>query len=103
MVDLLALTVLITLFIIIVFYCEWVIRRTASRNNVHFYVARDHDYSLNLYLGKPKRSCYYFLSCRSGLHLGEATHFQRFGLNYNDFKDLKWEDEPVEVFINIEE
>ena len=73
------------------------------KNNVHFYVARDHDYSLNLYLGKPKRACYYFLSCTNGAHLGEATHFQRFGLNYNDFKDLKWEDEPVEVVLNLED
>lgn len=73
------------------------------KNNVHFYVARDHDYSLNLYLGKPKRACYYFLSCTNGSHLGEATHFQRFGLNYNDFKDLKWENEPVEVFLNLDD
>ena len=26
-----------------------------------------------------------------------------FGLNPDDFKDLKWEDEPVEVFVNMED
>lgn len=99
--DLLILIGLYILFIIIVFYCEYVIRRTTLRNKVHFYVARDKDNSLNLYLGKPKRVCYYFLSCTNGSHLAKVTHFQRFGLNYKDFKDLKWEDEPIEVFINI--
>ena len=28
---------------------------------------------------------------------------KNFGLNPDDFKDLKWEDEPVEVFVNMEE
>lgn len=101
--NLLVLIGFIILFIIIVFYCEWLIRRTESRNKVHFYVVRNKDYSLNLYLGKPKRACYYFLSYKNSSYLGDATHFQRFGLNYKDFKDLKWEDEPVEVFVNMEE
>ena len=78
-------------------------KMTEPTNKVHFYVARDKNYNLNLYLGKPKRACYYFLSCTNGSHLGDEMHFHRFGLNYKDFKDLKWEDEPVEVFINMEE
>ena len=28
--------------------------------------------------------------------------FQEFGLNENDFDNLKWEDRSIEVFINIE-
>ena len=30
-------------------------------------------------------------------------NFKNFGLNENDYKDLKWEDEPLEVFINMED
>ena len=29
--------------------------------------------------------------------------FSNFGLNQDDYANLKWEDEPVEVFINIED
>lgn len=90
------------LFTLIVFFIGAITKDKKPKNKVHFYVARDKDYSLNLYLGKPKRACYYFLSCTNGSHLAEVTHFQRFGLNYKDFKDLKWEDEPIEVFLNIE-
>ena len=31
------------------------------------------------------------------------NYFENFGLNENDYKYLKWEDEPVEVFVNMEE
>ena len=41
-------------------------------------------------------SCEYCI-CLAG------TEFNRFGLNENDYKDLKWEDEPVEVFLNMED
>ena len=44
--NLLALIWLIILFVVIVFYCERMIRRTAPKNTapknkVHFYIARD--------------------------------------------------------------
>lgn len=28
---------------------------------------------------------------------------KKFGIKTDDFKDLKWEDEPVEVFVNMED
>lgn len=68
-------------------------------NNVHFYVARDKDGRLFLYLGKPLRGNIGFYSnfnCYS-------NSFKLFGLNENDYDNLKWEDEPVEVFINMED
>lgn len=92
----------IVVFIIVLYYERKIRKLSANpKNNVHFYVARDKNYNLNLYLGKPKRSYYFFLSCTNGTHLCDITYFQRFGLNYKDFKDLKWEDEPVEVFLNL--
>ena len=73
-------------------------------NNVHFYVARDKDGELWLYIGKPFRGYALFhgdvdkqVICVTRLKP------KRLGLNPNDFKDLKWEDEPVEVFINMKD
>lgn len=69
-------------------------------NKVHFYVARDKDGKLWLYIGEPIRSDNGFVSA---LNI-DLTHrnFLIFGLNKNDFDSLKWEDEPVEVFLNLE-
>lgn len=70
-------------------------------NKVHFYVARDKDGSLWLYIGKPIRSESVFAS---ELNIGFTKYnFHILGLNENDYANLKWEDEPVEVFLNLED
>ena len=74
-----------------------------SRNNVHFYVARDKDGGLYLYLGKPVRITEQFIPCNDGTTLEGAKGFINYGLNENDYDNLKWEDEPVEVFVNMED
>ena len=80
--------------------------KNESRNKVHFYVARDKSDSLYLYLGKPERLSSCFVSsggtCCGPLMIGDL-HFKDFGINLDDFKDLKWEDEPVEVFLSLED
>ena len=103
--NLLILIGLIILFIIIVFYCEWMIRRTVSRNNVHFYIARDPDGSLWLYVGKPfrKRDGFSTRIPDCWTRLSNKSTFKYFGLNQHDFNNLKWEDEPIEVFINMKD
>ena len=71
------------------------------KNNVHFYVARDKNGRLFLYLSKPFRRGDEFFSNEHGnimLH-----DLKNFGLNPDDFKYLKWEDEPVEVFLNLDD
>ena len=73
------------------------------KNNVHFYVARDESGCLYLYLGKPKRVDLSFIPCKDGYCFVDIRNFRKYGLNPYDFKDLKWEDEPVEVFINMED
>ena len=74
-------------------------------NRVHFYVARDKDGTLFLYIGKPYRTDTQF--CGSTMDesviLLTGHHFESYGLNENDYKELKWEDDPVEVFINVED
>ena len=76
-----------------------------EKNKVHFYVARDKDGKLWLYLGKPERRSYSFLNSNGaiGSFMANEYHFIDFGLSPDDFKDLEWEDEPVEVFLNMED
>ena len=71
-------------------------------NKVHFYVARDMDGKLFLYIGKPVRKSDEFLPGNDGKLVVPSRKFSQCGLNKNDYADLKWEDEPVEVFINME-
>ena len=89
---------------VIVFYYERKIRRTEPRNRVHFYVAREKNGTLWLYIGKPYRYDYEF---RTDLEKGSSIicsyNFKAFGLNEKDYANLKWEDEPVEVFLNMED
>ena len=72
-------------------------------NNVHFYVARDKSGALWLYMGKPIRTSMGFLSSHYCRFLGIGEEFSQYGLNMHDFDNLKWEDEPVEVYINFKD
>ena len=95
--------VFVLAFIIVPCYKSEV--RTLSkslRNNVHFYVARDKDNSLWLYLGKPERSKQTFMPITYGGIIRGEKYFSNYGLDVNDYANLKWEDEPVEVFLNLE-
>lgn len=95
-------------FVIVLCY-EHKIRNLSvkPKNNVHFYVARDKCGSLYLYLGKPERRSTCFISlcgtCCCALMIGDRHLRKDFGINPDDFKDLKWEDEPVEVFLNLKD
>lgn len=72
-------------------------------NKVHFYVARDRSGSLWLYLNKPiKKDNEFTGDLRKGI-VTLTSHLKYFGLNNEDYKGLKWEDEPVEVFVNMED
>ena len=92
-------------FIVLEFVVDKV-KSTSSKNinRVHFYVARDMDGRIYLYLGKPERrkSCFITYGVTSNF-IANEDNFKDIGLNPDDFKDLKWEDEPVEVFVNMEE
>ena len=74
------------------------------RNRVHFYVARDMNGDLWLYLGKPIRGNTRFHGNVDRRVVGLAcVCFERFGLNKKDYDFLTWRDEPLEVFVNIED
>ena len=86
---------------IIVFYYEHKIRR--MRNKIHFYVARDKNGELFLYIGKPFRGIDKFHPCQNGYIITSDDDLSNFRLNKDDYADLKWEDEPLKVFINMED
>lgn len=71
------------------------------KNNVHFYVARDKNGELFLYMGKPFRGIDRFHEYQNGCIITGDNNFYNFDLNKNDFDNLKWEDKPVEVFLNL--
>ena len=94
----------IVAFIIVLCY-EYKIKNlsTKLKNKVHFYVARDEDEDLWLYMGKPVRTTDEFLVCNYGKAIVLSKYFSKYGLNENDYDNLTWEDEPVEVFLNMED
>lgn len=106
-----SILLLFTGFIIafaILFYYEYKIRqirRTEPKNKVHFYVARDSDDALYLYFSKPvRRNGFWGTGDNSSVIGGDANFcLEKCGLKWENFKGLKWKDEPVEVFLNMED
>ena len=72
------------------------------KNKVHFYVARDKNGKLWLYMGKPIRCDNAFIADLSKGNSLTHINFRCFGLDEKDYVNLKWEEEPVEVFLNLE-
>lgn len=94
--------VFVLAFIIIPCYKSEIRNLSKSlRNNVHFYVARDEDNLLWLYLGNPTRSKQVFTDPSPCRIIRSEKYFSDYGLDANDYANLKWQDEPVEVFLNL--
>ena len=74
-----------------------------DKNDVHYYVARDKVGILYLFMGRPIRRTSEFVSCPYGKLITDGNVFSNYGLNVRDFVNLEWEDDPVEVFINLED
>ena len=74
-----------------------------KRNHVHFYVARDDKGRLWLYISKPIRAALGFIPNINGRLLVLEGEFSKYGLDTNDYDNLKWKDEPVEGFVNMED
>ena len=90
---------------ILIFCYEYRIKliKTKPKNKVRFYVARDRNGELLLYMGKPFRGIDRFHPCQNGCIITNEDTFSNFGLNKDDYVNLKWEDNPVEVFVNMED
>lgn len=105
---LLAFPGFIIAFIIVLYYERKVRDLPAkTKNNVHFYVARDkYNSRLYLYLGEPIKGIVRFHACHNGCIVAcdnSCTNLSDFGLNPKNFENLKFEDEPVEVFLNLKD
>ena len=99
-----ALPGFILAFILIFCYeyrIKWI--KTKPKNKVHFYVARDKNSELLLYMSKPFRGIDRFHPCQNGCIITNEDDFSNFGLNKDNYTNLKWKDEPVEVFVNMED
>ena len=82
----------LTLTFIVLEFVEDKVKSKFSKkiSRVKFYVARDKNGLLYLYIGKPKRIYGCFLgSCRErSVTIIDEDDFRMFGLNENDYKDL---------------
>lgn len=76
-----------------------------NKNKVHFYVARDKTGELYLYLGKPFRGdAHFYDNADKGVFILACSYFlHKFSLNEDNYANLKWEDGPIEVFVNMED
>lgn len=96
----------VTMAFIILDFVEDKVRSKFSKkkNRVRFYVARDKNGLLWLYIGKPYRGrTKFFGDLKKGSCTICCNDFEIFGINGNDYKNLHWEDEPVEVFLKMED
>lgn len=89
---------LINTFLLLLLIVWIYLIQNEKKNVVHFYVARDEDGSLYLYLCKPVRGD---TSWEVTKGYAYEKHFHEYGLCPEDYKTLKWEDEPQEVFITV--
>lgn len=95
----------ISIFVMFATFCLGYMAKSKEEpaNRVHFYVARDINGDLWLYLGKPIRGITRFHgNVDRGVVGLTCVCLERFGLNKKDFESLTWRDEPLEVFVNME-
>lgn len=94
--------VVTTLFVLIIFALyKW----KQPKNKVHFYVTRDIDRRLELWIGKPIRiyGKYWIYESEDAVSkITDDRFINNFNLNISDFDNLTYDDEPVEVFLNME-
>lgn len=96
----------ISIFVMFATFClGWMAKSNEEPvNKVHFYVARDMNGELWLYIGKPIRGYTEFCGNLDKRVTGlTCVYIERFGLNKSDYDSLRWEDEPLEVFVNMED
>ena len=99
MILVLLISVIFVLVVIIISYDIFKVRKLNP--NVHFYVARDKDGEVGLYIGKAIREVCVVNNSKHSITLVSSEDFPQYGLNEHDYDYLKWEDEPVEVFLNL--
>lgn len=72
------------------------------KNEVHFYITRDINKEFTLWIGRPLLIEGIWIPTENAYMIITSNNMTAFGLNINDFENLKWDDKPVEVFLNLE-
>lgn len=92
------------LIIIGIYILYQYIKRKENANQVHFYITKDkYDERLMLWIGKPRRCAAVWGYTATSHTVCYENYFGIFGLNPQVYKDIKWENEPVEVFIRLKD
>ena len=73
------------------------------RNKVHFYITRDVNKEFTLWIGRPFLFVGIWIPTEKAYMIITSNNMTAFGLNMDDFENLKWNDKPVEVFLNLED
>lgn len=73
-------------------------------NKVHFYIVRNKG-NIELWLGKPTLSVFndYWIPIGYSICLAINEELSIYGLNPNNYENLKFGNEPLEVFLNLED
>lgn len=85
------------------------IKLRKPQNNIHFYIQRDRDGIFHFSIGKLNRESklgfWMPISGKSYIIASSNTYlsyFKGFNLSFPEHENLTWEDEPVEVFLDME-
>ena len=73
------------------------------KNKVHFYITRDVNKEFTLWIGRPFLFGGIWIPTEKAHMIITSNNMTAFGLNMDDFENLKWNDKPVEVFLNLED
>lgn len=84
------------------------IKPRKPRNKIHFYIQRDGYGIFHLSIGRLTRESKLGLwmpirgkSCRIASSNTYIPYFKELNLSFPEHKNLKWEDEPVEIYLNL--
>lgn len=98
--DIITTILLVLIFLsLVIFFIVLLNPSKVGKNKVHFYVTRDKNGELTIWLGKPYRGLERWVRVEYSIEIGNEDDFFIYGLNKHDYTNLKWEDEPMEVIL----
>lgn len=68
-------------------------------NKIHFYVTKDKNGELCLWINKPYRGLEMWVNIDNSHVLAINDDFKLFNLNVEDYNNLTFEDDPLEVYL----
>lgn len=68
-------------------------------NKIHFYVTRDKNGELCLWINKPYRGLEMWINVNNSFVLAINDDFKLFNLNVEDYNNLTFEDDPLEIYL----